>query len=194
MDPVSPLAIAAAIGGLVGTAVAVGKGLFDFCDGVGLASREYEVFSQEVNTFASVWMVIQPCLRSPNVALSEPLLRTLNRIVHDMRVILDDLQDTVDDFKIENNRKDRVTRHAFLRIAISPEAQRRSRLKKFVNRGKIVLQRSQIFYATTTLNVVLAVIEYVNEPPARAPLFLLITWQARQNTIPAENHTFSSKQ
>ena len=106
MDPVSPLVVAAAIGGLVGTAVAVGQGLFGFCDGVGLASRECEVFSQEVNTFASVWMVVQPCLMSPNVALSEPLLRTLNRIVHDTRVILDDLQDTVDGFKIESKRSD----------------------------------------------------------------------------------------
>ena len=159
MDPVSPIAIAAAVGGLVGTAAKVGQRLYDFCDGVGLASREFEIFSQEVNTFASVWMVVQPCLRNQDVALSEPLLRTLRRILADTTAILEDLQDTVARFRSENERKDKVARHAFFRIASSPEDQRRKRLKKFVNRHKIILQRSQIFYATATLNVVLAVIE-----------------------------------
>lgn len=142
MEPVSPLAIAAAVGGLVSTAVTVGQKLFEFCDGVSLACREFEVFSQEVNTFASVWMVVQPCLRTPYVALSEPLLRTLDRILHDTTTILNDLQDTVEEFQIENDRRDRVVRHAFLRLTSSPETQRYRRFKKFLNRRTTILRRS----------------------------------------------------
>ena len=156
MDPVT---LAAGIGGLVRLAASVGQSLFNLCDGISLATREFEVFSQEVNTFATVWMVVQPCLTDPSVALSGPLIRTIARIVNDTRTILVDLRETVDLFSDENDRKYKVTQSKFLRITTSPEEQRQRRLKKFLKRSKITLQRSQISYATANLNVMLAVIQ-----------------------------------
>ena len=159
MDPLSPLAIAAAIGGLVGTAYTVSQRLLDFCDGVDHASREFEVFSHEVNTFASVWMVVQPCLRNPNIGLSQHLLRTITRILADTSLILDDLSETIDRFRLETDRKIRQARHQWIRLNPLKETVQHKRLKKFTNRRKIKLQRSQIHFATTTLSVVLGVIE-----------------------------------
>jgi hypothetical protein len=156
---VDPVTLAAGIGGLVRLAASVGQSLFDLGDGISLATREFEVFSQEVNTFATVWMVVQPCLTDPSVALSGPLLRTIARIVGDTGTILEDLRQTVDLFSNEDDRKYKVTRSKFLRITTTPENERKRRLQKFLRRSKITLQRSQISYATTNLNVMLAVIQ-----------------------------------
>jgi hypothetical protein len=156
---VDPVTLAAGIGGLVRLAASVGQSLFNLGDGISLATREFEVFSQEVNTFAAVWMVVQPCLTDPSVALSGPLLRTIARIVGDTGTILEDLRQTVDLFSNEEDRKYKVTRSKFLRITTTPENERKRRLQKFLRRSKITLQRSQISYATTNLNVMLAVIQ-----------------------------------
>jgi hypothetical protein len=104
---------------------------FNLGDGISLATREFEVFSQEVNTFATVWMVVQPCLTDPSVALSGPLLRTIARIVGDTGTILEDLRQTVDLFSNEEDRKYKVTRSKFLRITTTPENERKRRLQSF---------------------------------------------------------------
>ncbi|KAJ9500601.1 hypothetical protein H2202_003817 [Exophiala xenobiotica] len=164
---VDPVTLAAGIGGLVRLAASVGQSLFNLGDGISLATREFEVFSQEVNTFATVWMVVQPCLTDPSVALSGPLLRTIARIVGDTGTILEDLRQTVDLFSNEDDRKYKVTRNKFLRITTTPENERKRRLQKFLRRSKITLQRSQISYATTNLNVMLAVIQHSKPRPSQ---------------------------
>ena len=154
-----PVTLAATIGGLVRLAASVGQSLFNLGDNIRHATREFEVFSQEVNTFASVWMVVQPCLTDPSVPLSDPALRTIDRIIRDTGIILEDLRQTLDLFSNEDDRKYNVTRSRYLRIITTPENERKKRLQKFLRRSKITLQRSQISFATTNLNVMLAVIQ-----------------------------------
>lgn len=141
MDPVT---LAAGIGGVARLAASIGQALFNLCDSVSLATREFEVFSQEVNTFATVWIVVQPCLTDPSVTLSGPLIRAIARIVNDTRTILVDLRATVALFSDENDRECKVMQRKFLRITTSPEEQRQRRLEKFLKRSKTALQRSQI--------------------------------------------------
>jgi len=152
-----------AIGGLVNIASVVGQRLFevwrDFSR-VTAAIREFAAFSREINTFASDWVLVQPCLRSPNYSLSDEILGTLAHIAYDTRYILSDLHRMVDSFRNQNDLADRVRKRWFICTASPPEGERRERLRRFLIWRKIVVQRNQIVFATTTLNVVLAAIQY----------------------------------
>jgi hypothetical protein len=74
-----------------------------------------------------------------------------------------------------------VGRHAkvigvkLFRLVTTPEHERRKRLQKFPQRRRVGLQRSQIRYATSILNLVIAVAQCASP----FPLFLCpLTWSA----------------
>lgn len=156
-----PLTIATAVGGVTTTAYSVGSRIYGLWEDVREASDEYKVFSKEVNQLGTLWSMVKPLLEEPDCALSEEILTPLSRIIRDTKTILFDLQDTVDIFEDESHKKDRIVRHRIFKITTSEEGERRKRFKKFIHRRKIVLQRSQIHYATTIITVVISVVQSV---------------------------------
>ncbi|KIW20084.1 hypothetical protein PV08_00659 [Exophiala spinifera] len=146
---------------LVRLAWGVGESLYRLYDGVGLAVREFETFNREVTTLATLWSHVQRCVQNPGVGLTNSLISSLNLMIRDTRIILEDLRQTVEDFSTVDERKYTLTRqHKILRIRTSPDQQRHQRIRKFLNRDRIATQRSELLFATATLNVILGVIRH----------------------------------
>ena len=185
MDPVS---VALGVGGLIGTSYSLSKALLEFGD----ASHEFEVFSQEVNTFASVWSVVQPRLENPTADLTDVCLTNLDKILRDTGTIVRDLQLSVERFKDEYEHTGKVSRHAFLKLSVrsTTKSVQQHKLKKFINRGRVALQRSQLHYATTILNIILATIEYAvqSSQSSRSDLALVMP-----TPHPHSNHQSSTR-
>jgi hypothetical protein len=78
---------------------------------------ESEVFSYEVNNFASVWNIVQPLLQDPPGALTEACTATMNCIATGNNKIVRDLQASVDDFGLECTRLNNTRRHQLLKAA-----------------------------------------------------------------------------
>ena len=170
-----PLSIAAGVGGFVGTAFSLSKALYEFCDGASAASREFEVFSQEVNTFASVWSIVQPRLENPTAVLTDVCLRNLDKILCDTGGAVKDLQLSAEKFKAEYEHTNKVTYHAFFKVTGNVAKSRRGdKLNKFFNRSTVTLQRSQLHYAVTILNIVLATIECVARYLLTIPILTIL--------------------
>jgi hypothetical protein len=166
---------------LVATAFEVGRSLLDFCDSDTPVDREFANFTDDVNAFASAWSIIQPSLRDPSVALSPSLLRILGSISNDSTAILTRLRKSI---IILNSRYRKIgiaaTKNVILRIRSYHKTQRHQLLIEFLGQQLVVLHRSQIIFATSTLNVILVVIQWVQSTYTLS-LLCLIPPQSRQS-------------
>jgi hypothetical protein len=157
---------------LVATAFEVGRSLLNFCDTS--ADREFANFADDVNAFASAWSIIQPSLRDPSVALSPSLERILGLIANDGTVILTHLRESITTLNASYRKINRAaTRNAILRIGSHHKTQRHQLLTGFFGQQVVVLHRSQIIFATSTLNVILVVIQWVQSTYTLSPLCLI---------------------
>ena len=148
---------------LVATAFDAGRSLLNFCDSNTSTDREFANFSDDVNAFASAWSIIQPSLRDPNVALSPSLLRILGLISNDGTAILARLRESITAL---NSRYRKIgiaaTRNVMLRIGSHYKTRCHQLLMEFLGQQLVVLHRSQIIFATSTLNVILVVVQWVH--------------------------------
>ena len=166
---------------LVATAFEVGRSLLNFCDSNTSADRDFANFTDDVNAFASAWSIIQPSLRDPSVALSPSLLRTLGSISNDGTAILARLRDSITTLN-SRNRKIGIagTKNVILRIGSHYKTLRHQLLRAFLGQALVVLHRSQIIFATSTLNIILVVIQWVQSTYTLS-LLCLIPLQSRQS-------------
>lgn len=166
---------------LVATAFEVGRSLLNFCDSNTSADREFANFADDVNAFASAWSIIQPSLRDPSVALSPSLLRILGLISNDGTVILTHLRESITTL---NSRYRKIsttaTKNVILRIGSHHKTQRHQLFIGFFGQQLVVLHRSQIIFATSTLNIILVVIQWVQSTYTLS-LLCLIPPQSRQS-------------
>jgi hypothetical protein len=166
---------------LVATAFQVGDSLLNFCDSNTSADREFANFADDVKAFASAWSIIQPELRDPSIALSPSLLRILRLISNDGTVILTRLRESITTL---NSRYRKIgtaaTKDFILRIRSHHKTQRHQLLVAFLGQQLVVLHRSQIIFATSTLNVILVVIQWVQSTYTLS-LLCLIPLQSRQS-------------
>jgi hypothetical protein len=159
---------------LVATAFDVRRSLLGFCDNDTSVDREFANFADDVNAFASAWSIIQPSLRDPSLAPSPSLLRILGLISNDNTVILTRLRELI---TILNSRCHKIgavtTKMAILRIRGYHKTQRHQLLIEFLRQQLIILHRSQIIFATSTLNVILVVIQWVQSTYTLSLLYLI---------------------
>ncbi|KIW69213.1 hypothetical protein PV04_05103 [Phialophora macrospora] len=157
MDPVS---IARRAREAAEDAYTVGQVMFDLWQGYNEAGRDYETFSRDLNQLGHCCMLVCPFLLNPSCAFSGHILRPLHRIIHDIIAIVTDLRHGLDQFRDEIGRHERVIGIRLFRLITTPEHERRRRLQRFPQRQRIVLQRSQLRYATSILNLVVAVVQH----------------------------------
>jgi hypothetical protein len=166
---------------LVATAFEVGRSLLDFCDSNTSADREFTNFADDVNAFASAWSIIQPSLQDPSVALSPSLLRILGPISNDGTAILTRLRESITTL---NSRYRKVgiaaTKNVILRIRSHSKIKCHQLLIEFLGQQLVVLHRSQIIFATSTLNIILVVIQWVQSTYTLS-VPCLIPLQSRQS-------------
>jgi hypothetical protein len=159
---------------LVATAFEVGRLLLNFCDSNTSADREFANFADDVNAFASAWSIIQPSLRDPSVAFSPSLRRILGPISNDGTAILTRLRESITTL---NSRYRKIgiaaTKNIILRIRSHSKIQCHQLLIEFLGQQLVVLHRSQIIYATSTLNVILVVIQWVQSTYTLSLLYLI---------------------
>ncbi|OCK81190.1 hypothetical protein K432DRAFT_425154 [Lepidopterella palustris CBS 459.81] len=170
MDPLPPAALAGAVLTLVGASFNLGARLHGLYNQQCAASREFEAFSHEVRTFGGVWQMIQPCLADSRPWLRGDCLRTLGHICHDTTEILREVTDLIDEFTIRDRKAiikaNIATRRTFALFGTKPvAADRDHRIKEFLKRNDFALQRSQLLYANTTLQLILNVINYARTVP-----------------------------
>lgn len=166
---------------LVATAFEVGRSLLNFCDSNTSADSEFANFADDVNAFASAWSIIEPSLRDPSVALSPSLLRILGSISNDGTAILARLRESITTL---NSRYRKIniaaTKYVMLRIRRHYKTHCHQLLIEFLGQQLVVLHRSQIIFATSTLNVILVVIQWVQSTYTLS-LLCLIPPQSRQS-------------
>src|SRR5947209_3753887 len=145
---------------LVGIAFEVGGSLRNFGDTNTATDHEFRRFADDVNALARACYMIQELLRDPSVALTPALLRILGRISHDGRDILTRLQESIATLDARyRNIGIAARRNLFLRVGSNHRTQQHQLLITFLGRTPVVLHRSQIIFATLTLNVILVVIQ-----------------------------------
>ena len=149
MDPISPLAIASGIAGLLGVSTRLVQGLYELGGDTGSASREFDVFKQELRTFRLLWDFVRPKLEDPDLVLSHAGLETLEEILLDTQKTLTDLEDSLEEFAAKHKRK--------LFSCMGQHG-----LQKFMRRDRTQLSRTQIHHATTKLDILVAVVKYVS--------------------------------
>jgi hypothetical protein len=137
--------------------------------------------SPTMDAFARAWSIIQPSLRDPSVALSPSLLRILGSISNDGTTILTRLRESITTLT-SRYRKIGIaaTKNVILRIGNHYKTQCRQILIEFLGQQLVVLHRSQIIFATSTLNVILVVIQWVQSASTLSVL-CLIPLQSRQS-------------
>jgi len=159
-----PLTLAAAVAGLIGTSFTLGIRLYSLYDQYCAASKEFEAFGREVKAFGGTWQMVQPCLEDAQPLLSLDCLQTLTNICNGTNDILKDVTETVEIFAIEDKKDTREAKQGtapgFLCFGNKPVTDDRAhRIRKFFEHNDFTLQRSQLLYANTTLQLVLTVIK-----------------------------------
>lgn len=155
-----PLSIAASVGGLIALSTRLSSSLYALVDGSDSGSREFEVFSQEIGTFGLVWDLIRPRLEDPDIVLSQAALENLEMILATTERTLIDLERSLDTFAKGHATSEKVTTLGLFPCMVRSDNHRRGRLQKFMRQDRTKLYRSQIHYATSVLNILLAIIEY----------------------------------
>ena len=157
-----PSIIATAVAHTTTRAYTLGQVIFDdLWQGFDEAGKEYDTFSVQLKQLGACLMIVRPFLLNPNCPFSEFILRHLHRVVQDTHAILADLQQAVDRLRNGTERHERIIGIGFLRFSSSRENERRKRLQKFIKRRRIDLQRSQIVYAKSVLETIVAVVQCV---------------------------------
>jgi hypothetical protein len=147
---------------LVATAFEVRQSLLNFYDSNTSADGKFSNFANDVNAFASAWSIIQPLLQDPSVALSPSLLRILTLISNDATVILARLRELITTLNARYRKiGSAATKYAILRIGSHQKTQLHQLFTGFFGQQVVMLHRSQIIFATSTLNVILVVIQWV---------------------------------
>src|SRR2546430_1366846 len=100
------------IGGLVTGAAGLSRWLYSVADGIGTAGREFSVFGREVSLFAAVWDQLKLALEQNQELVSADLWETLERIGGETKVILAELQTSVEKFSNKNKNERRNGRIA----------------------------------------------------------------------------------
>ena len=146
-----PLTLTTAVAGLIGTSFTLGTRLYNLYDRHCAASKEFEAFGREVKAFSGTWQMIQPCLEDARPLLSLDCLQILTNICNGTNNILKDVTKTIENFAGEGEGA--TTKHWTTPIF------RAHRIRKFFKHNDFTLQRSQLLYANTTLQLVLTVIK-----------------------------------
>jgi len=157
-----PLTLTAAVAGLIGTSFTLGTRLYSLYDRHCAASKEFEAFGREVKAFGGTWQMVQPCLEDARPLLSLDCLQTLTNICNGTNDILEDVTETIEIFAGEGEGA--TTNHWTTRIFQffrnrSAVDNRTHRIRRFFRHNDFTLQRSQLLYANTTLQLVLTVIK-----------------------------------
>ncbi|KAJ9611167.1 hypothetical protein H2200_004350 [Cladophialophora chaetospira] len=159
-----PLNIARAADAVATLAYSVGDTIFELWQGSSEAGKEYETVSREIIQLGTCWVTLRQSLQTTVCAPTEHLLRPLHRIIYDTNAILNDLKTNLNQFRISTERHEKVVKGGFFRFASFQESERRRWLHRFIRKRKISLQRSQIVYAKTVIDVVNAVIQFAFLP------------------------------
>ncbi|OCL05056.1 hypothetical protein AOQ84DRAFT_391112 [Glonium stellatum] len=133
-------------------------------------SKEFQVFGREVKAFSGVWQILQPCLEDSRPFLSPYCMQILSRIRSDTKSILEQVVDFTDNFVLEDRRATRQaearTRTTFIIWGRRPvNDDRTHRIGRFFTDNDLSVQRGQLLYASTTLQLVLTVINYARTLP-----------------------------
>ena len=160
----APSTLAAAVAGLIGTSSTLGTRLCSLYDRYCAASKEFEAFGREVKAFGGTWQTVQPCLEDARPLLSFDCLQILTNICNGTNVILEDVTETITNFAFEDKEDTRKAKQGtapvFFCFRNKPATDDRAhRIRNFFMRNDFTLQRSQLLYANTTLQLVLTVIK-----------------------------------
>lgn len=159
-----PLTLVAAVAELIGTSFTLGTKLYSLHDQYCAASKEFEAFGREVKAFGGTWQMVQPCLEDARPLLSLDCLQTLTNICNGTDVILEHVTETIENFAFKDKKATRKAKQGttpfFLCFGNKPATDDRAhRIRKFFMRNDFTLQRSQLLYANTTLQLILTVIK-----------------------------------
>jgi len=160
----NPLTLAAAVAGLIETSFTLGIRLYSLYKQNCAALKEFEAFSREVKAFGGTWQMVQPCLEDARPLLSLDCLQTLTNICNGTKDILEDVTETIEIFAFKDKKATREAKQGttsiFLCFGNKPAADDRAhRIRMFFKHNDFTLQRSQLLYANTTLQLVLTVIK-----------------------------------
>lgn len=154
-------ALGASIVGVVGLALSLSQKLYQIYDNRRVAGKEFKVFGGEVAAFADLWSAARPSLEASQSHISAELEHVLQRICTGTSEILVDLVESVRRFGNWDENQRRKTQNLFKRLFIyQPERiGGSSRVRVFMARSDIALQRSQLEHAKTNLLLIIEVIK-----------------------------------
>jgi hypothetical protein len=161
MDPFS---LATGIVSALTATLSFGGRLYNLYDSFSRAAREFDVFCQEVIQFAALWQAIEPWITETEPCISQELRGTLLTIRRGTTRLLVNLKITVDRFCDHDLRIiETQYQQCALNIAeCGPEAirlGRERRIRKFLGRSEIALQREQLESSKTTLLIILNAVQ-----------------------------------
>ena len=158
-------ALGASIVGVVGLALSLSQKLYQIYDNRRVAGREFRMFGDEVAAFADLWSAARPSLEAPQSHISAELEHVLQRICTGTSEILVDLVESVRRFEnwdeSQRRRTQNLFQNLFQRLFIyQPERIiGSSRVRIFMARSDIALQRGQLEHAKTNLLLIIEVIK-----------------------------------
>jgi len=164
MDPIS---IATAITGTLGFVYSIGNAFFSIRSALSLATIEFELFVQETDQFLMLWGLVEPYKAGPTPYVNDDIVQELNRLYSDAAKILNEFHRTIQVLQQEDRRfidfklraAGRSGRLVLDQSGWVPSTESRvNRLKLYFNRDQIALQRVQLQYAKSHLNIILSVI------------------------------------
>jgi hypothetical protein len=153
-------ALGASIIGMVGFALSLSQKLYQVYNDREMVGKEFKVFGDEVAAFADLWSAARPSLEASQPHVSAELERVLQRICRGTSEILVDLTESVVGFKNWDEDQRRKTLSWCKRLFIPPERiDGSSRVRIFMDRPDIALQRGQLEHAKTNLLLIIEVIK-----------------------------------
>ena len=142
-----------------------GGSLHNLCDSFSMAAREFNVFSQQVVQLAALWQAIEPSIFKPESHISPETQSTLIVFHGETIRLLGEVRRTV--YQYYDDEK-RITEAEYKQRSWNPDiggidgirSRRNRRLRQFLKRSDVRLQREQIESTKTSLLVILDVIRW----------------------------------